>query len=484
MGGAYRVSARTWAARSLPITVLAGLLILLFYAAMPLIFAQRSADIPTFLVLYLLAGGAFLLVVFRLERDNPSPRTVWGFAAAFRLVVLAGAALSGPFLSTDVYRYVWDGHLMNQGVSPYLARVDSPLLDELTIPARALVEHAWMASPYLPVAQFYFGLVTRLAGGATLVGQVWAFQAAAAGLDLLTGWLVMLGLSQAGIPRRAGLIYLWNPLVVVEFATGGHVDALMVCLTTAALALALHRNRAARLSGAVLLALATLVKGLPGLLVPLLARRWGWRGLLLYSGLVALVCAAFAAPAGWGLFGPLDGTGLFGALRIYLSQWNFNFGLPGALEWLAERSPGGEPWAAGLRLLSAGLFLAAWGLGARAAWQAGWIAGEDWRLSNRWLVRAALLPVGAYLLLTPTVHPWYITLALPLLPFFWPGAGEEPVSRRLIWPWAVFSVTVGLSYLYYLNQTWIWVAFVEYLPVYALLVWAGRAAIKRAEIVD
>ena len=95
---------------------------------------------------------------------------------------------------------------------------------------------------------------------------------------------------------------------------------------------------------------------------------------------------------------------------------------------------------------------------------------------NRALLRLSLLPAGAYLLLSPTVHPWYVTFVLPLLPFFIPGADDPPHLWRWMVPWVYFSLAAVLSYLAYPpwgdGQVPGWVLWVEYLPLYAGLAWA------------
>ena len=83
-----------------------------------------------------------------------------------------------------------------------------------------------MASPYLPVAQLYFALVTRIAP----VSEI-AFQLGAVILDLAVGFLLQKMLRKLNISAQAVLIYLWNPLVLVEFAHGAHVDVLMLFFT-------------------------------------------------------------------------------------------------------------------------------------------------------------------------------------------------------------------------------------------------------------
>lgn len=76
-------------------------------------------------------------------------------------------------------------------------------------------------------------------------------------------------------------VYLWNPLVIVEFAHGAHVDSWMIfSLVAAVWALLVRRSR---WLSVVALVIGTLVKPVPALLLPLFVRRWGW-------GSVACTC--------------------------------------------------------------------------------------------------------------------------------------------------------------------------------------------------
>ncbi len=93
------------------------------------------------------------------------------------------------------------------------------------------------------------------------------------------------------------------------------------------------------------------------------------------------------------------------------------------------------------------------------------------------MLRLATVPLGAYLLLTTTVHPWYVAIIIPLLPFLMPGTGEATRSGRFIWPWIYLSAAVSLSYFTYLDpanlREYDWVRIVEYGPTLLLLVWAA-----------
>jgi hypothetical protein len=441
-----------------------------FAAIVPLP-ALRGPPLARFLPYFLLAAVAYAAAVTQLNPAPPSPRAIWTFAILFRLTLLL---TTPPTLSDDVYRYIWDGRLANAGVSPYAHPVESPLLDRFDSPQRALVNNAWMASPYLPAAQALFATVYRLAPG-----NPFAFQIAAVLFDLLTGWLVSDLLRRLGLPRERALIYLWNPLVVIEFAHGAHVDALMLFLIMLALRGLVDDRRlktASRLSP-LALAAATLIKGIPALLLPIVVWRWGWRRTLVYGGLVVAVLIPFALGAGWGLTGPRDGEGLFGALRIYTARWNYNGGLYHWLEVTLSgyRTPGAvPPEIVGEAPIRAAKLVIAAILGlvlATVAWKA------RRQQDNLVLLRLAMVPLGAYLLLTTTVHPWYVTLVVPLLPFLRSRRKGNP------WPWLYFSAAVALSYLIYLGpanlREYDWVRLVEYVPLYLLLTWFAWADSQR-----
>jgi hypothetical protein len=457
-----------------------GLVMELCFVGMAYLGDLRQQTLP-FLGLYAATFVCYGLAVLGSLRQPERRRAlfwIWGLALAFRVTLL----FTTPALSDDVWRYVWDGRLANAGVSPYGLPVDSPLLDAYDSPQRTLVNNNWMASPYLPVAQVLFAAVYRLAPDNAL-----AFQLVAVLFELLTGVLVMDLLRRLEMPRTRVLIYLWNPLVVVEFAHGAHVvDALMIFLMMAALwaLIALSSATAytrSRLLSAVTLAGATLTKALPALLLPVVGPRWGWRYLLLYVGLVLAVATAFAMGPGWGLMGPLDGTGLFGAIRIYAAYWNYNGGLYHWLEVLLSGYP--TPGAVPVEVVGPGPIRAAkltslgvLGLVLVAVWHRSRRCEDDLAF-----LRLAAAPLTAYLLLATTVHPWYLSLIVPFFPFLTPRHLEERKISRYLLPGIYATAVVALSYLTYLDpafpREYDAVRLVEYVPLYLMLIWAAWPAI-------
>ena len=425
-------------------------------------------QVPRTIGLLLAAFAVYGLTLWWVEsRRVDTLALLWIGAVALRAVLL----FTEPSLSADVFRYLWDGHVANHGVSPYALPIESPALDFLDVPIRSQADHAWMASPYMPAAQGLFVAVTRL-----LPLRPLSMQLAMVVVDLGNGLLLLALLSLAGLPRMRALIYLWNPLVVVEVAQGAHVDAWMILLSLAAVLLALQHgihHRFSRWLSPLLLALATLTKFLPALLLPVLYWRWHWPQRLLYAAAVMGLLIPAGLRAGWGLTGPLDGTGLFGAVRIYGDRWNYNSGL---FHWLeASLFPvvgvaDAETWAR--RAVALGMLtvvIVVW-------WQAKRAPGA--RAALRWMA----VPLAAYVLLSPTMHPWYLLLLLAFVPFLPPAAGES--GRRWLWaaPWLHLSGALALSYYTYVDpgnlREYEWVRRMEWIPTLALLLLAAGVWLK------
>jgi len=297
---------------------LAGVFIAVNFLALTTLPDLRGANTPAFLTFFFLASGGYILAILRLNRDPIPTKLIFGFAIAFRIILIC----TTPSLSDDVYRYIWDGHLLNQAINPYSFPVNSPALDAVAIPFRDLVNHNWMASPYLPASQAVFFIVTFLAPQ-----RILPFQVTAVLFDLLAGWLVFDILRRLGYSGRSVLVYLWNPLIIIEFAHGAHVDAVMISSMMMAIWFMVKGSQLdkGRSIGSVLaLATATLTKFVPILLAPIFWWRWTWTQRVIFGSFLVTALASFIPGAGLGFSGPLDGTGVFGALRIYLQSWNYN----------------------------------------------------------------------------------------------------------------------------------------------------------------
>ena len=91
-------------------------------------------------------------------------------------------------------------------------------------------------------------------------------------------------------------------------------------------------------------------------------------------------------------------------------------------------------------------------------------------------LRAMAVLMMAYVVLTPTLHPWYLITLMALLPFVTPGPHESRQRWWLLAPWTYLAAAVVFSYLTYLDPLAhgerTWVRQLEWYPTLLLLAWA------------
>jgi alpha-1,6-mannosyltransferase len=245
-----------------PFLLLAGIAVIIIALTLvtPLIFEALGDN--AFMALTIPAGLLTIAATGLAERAQ-TQRTLWlifGVAILLRAYVLAFE----PLLSSDIYRYVWDGRVQAAGINPYrYVPADQALAflrDGAIFPHINRAQTA--VTIYPPVAQFFFLIVTRLGDGVTVM------RLALLGCEAVTVTTIMLMLWRINRPITRVIAYLWHPLPLWEIANSGHVDALMVALMLVGLWIALTGHA---LRGAVLVAFSMLVKPY---VAPVLAGIW------------------------------------------------------------------------------------------------------------------------------------------------------------------------------------------------------------------
>jgi hypothetical protein len=247
--------------------------------------------------------GILAIIAMRVaERTstNQALILIFGVAIVLRIVLL----FIEPLLSTDIYRYVWDGRVQAAGINPYrFVPADaalSALRDEAIYPRIYRADYA--VTIYPPVAQFFFFLVTRVSESITMM------KLALLGCEAVTVFVIWALLEKLGKPVTCIVAYLWHPLPMWEIANSGHIDALMVALMMLGVCLAL---RAQPLRGAAVVALAALAKPFALMALPPLWRAWDWKMPLLVVAVLALCYAPYLSV----------GTGVLGFLTTgYLQE--------------------------------------------------------------------------------------------------------------------------------------------------------------------
>lgn len=248
-------------------------------------------------------AAVLTLIATRVAERTSAARALWlivGLAAVLRL----GLLLIDPLLSTDIYRYVWDGKVQASGVNPYRYVPADPALallrDQAIYPNINRADYA--TTIYPPVAQFFFFAITRLGESVTVmrIGLV--------ACEIATACMIVLLLGRIGRPATRVVAYLWHPLPMWEIANSGHVDALMMALLMAGLWLAVSGRP---IRGAVVITLSALVKPFAILGLAAIWRLWDWRVPLLAAAVVAVCYLPYLAV----------GAGVFGFLTTgYLSE--------------------------------------------------------------------------------------------------------------------------------------------------------------------
>jgi len=265
--------------------------------------AEGTAKLVPPLVAVLAVTVLVYLAAVRLVlRRTLPPRAIWivlVVAMAIRLPVL----FTPPILSSDIYRYIWDGRVQLAGINPYLYVPTDPALAKLR--DGAIYPHINRANYahtiYPPAAQLVFAATARASQ------SVFAEKAFMLGFEAVAIFCALQLLRLARLPSERVLIYAWNPVTVWAFACDGHVDAIGIALLAGALLLrCLKRDGIA----GVLFGAAVLVKFLPVVVAPALWRRGaGWR-LATAATVTILALYAYYADAGWRVLGFLTGYGV------------------------------------------------------------------------------------------------------------------------------------------------------------------------------
>ena len=343
-------------------------------AVVAIVITKTPLGSPVFLACFAVMAGAYGLILARVWREERAPRGL--LAAAFALAVAFRVPLALPQAGpdSDMVRYVWDGRVQTLGYNPYLVVPSDPAMSATHTPETRQMPSLRARTPYPPGAQLFFRFVVGLHDSSR------AMKLALVACDLLTiavlwRWLVVTQRSE-----WLALAYAWNPLVVLEIAHSGHIDAL-VALWIAASAYWLTRHCTALASIAFVLAVTT--KILPIVLLPLFWGRIRPRDALAGAVLFLLLYLPFIS-------GP---TLPFGAVPNVVAYIRFNGPLFKLIAALAT------PQFAAVVAVGVGLAIAAW-----CRWRLPVSAPEAWA----W-------PMAAALVCAPVIYPWYLLNFTPFL---------------------------------------------------------------------
>lgn len=470
------------------------------------------------LALFLAAGIGWALALVLLPRLVRRPgdlRVIWVLALAVRIPAWFGT----PAHSDDVYRYAWDGRVTRAGINPYRYAPAAPELDGLREGVRYEDRGAERAPPrpstrepegplwgrinnpdlptiYPPAAQFAFALAAMLP-----LGPLGGLKCVLGACDLGVLAVLMGLLRRRGEDPRWALAWGWSPLVAVELGQNVHLDALpLLALVGGLWAWEVGRKGLA----GVLLGVATAAKLITAPLIVAFRSGRVWGAMV---GVTVLLALPFVGAR----------LAIAGSTGEFARRWRTNDGVFALVQAGAERVVCPLQLAIGRRIAeeppsspeaplspeavqakcSEPLDLKKYPAVAHAitgrshrvtvfpdelaAFASRAVAGAaiglvvlvvlGWRLAplagTEWIL-------GALLLLTPALHPWYVVWLVPL------------VALRRRAAWVALAMLVPLGYVPL--ATWLaggpwrdpwWTRGIEHGVCWALLVWDGLRAWRR-----
>jgi hypothetical protein len=305
-------------------------------------------------------------------------------------VLLRGIALFAPQgLSTDVYRYVWDGRVQAAAINPYrFIPIDpalAPLRDDSIYPN---INHEYAHTIYPPAAQLLFLAVERIND------SVLAMKLAMLAFDGISIACLIALLRRYALPTTRVLLYAWHPLPIWEFGGAGHVDAIAIALLLVSF---LGASRRAPVWTGIALAAASLIKYYPVVVAPALFRRWDWHMPLAFALSVVVLYLPYLSV----------GSGVSGFMSGYVNEEGLNSGsgfwLVSLLQNAAHLSPVAARWFVPL---SAAIMIMA------SAWIQ--LRGTD---GPRDPIAASFLLASLFMLLFSPHYPWYFAWLVPFLCF-------------------------------------------------------------------
>lgn len=366
-----------------------------------------------FVIAYVVAAAAWVVA----RRAALPFSTIIAITIVFRALVL----FAEPGLSNDVDRYMWDGRVLSSGANPYLrAPADSP--------GHERINHPEIRTIYPPHAQLLFAAVHEL----------WLWKLLILGCDVAI--VALLRSSPA-----AALAYATFPPAIFEGVWNGHIEIVAALL----LVIAVKRRSAIATAVSVGLKISP-IAALPALVLHSPHR-------LRFMAVFALVLIVPAIP--FMLTGPL-----MPGFRDFAYRWVFNSPAYDVALAMADASALKSLWTAvkdplRLEAISPFVYRHLYDDFVARALLAACAAAAIWKFR-----RNAPASIGALLLSSPVIHPWYWLVAAPIA--LLEGSG-------VIW----FALFAPFSYLLYDGAPSLTVYLLCYAAPAALIAWPRLSAI-------
>ncbi len=369
-----------------------------------------------------------------------------------RLIILAIIARiiiipAFPNLSDDIYRFIWDGRLWHDGIHPFL-HLPTDIVghgEALNNELFSNLNSKEYYSIYPPIPQLLFWLSTVFMSN-DLMSEVFIIKTIHVLFDVGSIYFLYRLLSILKMDHSKTLWYAMNPLIVIELINNLHHEGLVIFFILVFLFFIQKKNLSI---AAISFAGAIASKILPGLFLPAtffyLDNKERWK----FLGITVLASCLIFIPF---LSSPGVFQNLMNSADLYFRKFEFNASIYYFFRWLGYliyeyniiHSLGPVLSGISMILIIGSAFLC-----------------KGKMDSTRSLIHLLLFSFTAYLVFATTIHPWYVTILIPLSLF-------TNFKFPIIWSFLIMLTYINYSYEPYRENFWI--VGLEYLIVGGILI--------------
>ena len=384
------------------------------------------------LVLLIAFGSTFMTYFFLIKESN-SFRLLIGLGIFCRLMLF----FSLPSLSDDIYRFIWDGTLLKNGIHPFdnlpvfyldyhIPGITQELFDKLNSPEYFTI--------YPPINQFIFWLSATIGNGNWLVSAN-VIRSIHLVADIGSLWFLIQLIEKYNTSSTLAFWFFLNPLVILEFTGNLHFEGLVLFFLLAGI---YWMEKSRIIWSGLGFGLAIGTKLLPFIFLPFLflhglkSKKWS---IAIIGGLVAILTLI-------PMFSDSFIAGMKSSLNLYFQKFEFNASL-----YFIAREIGFSMYGFN-RIVQIGPILSMLSLLSILGIS---VVG----VIKKWSIpKAFLFILLVYLLFATTVHPWYV---VPLIAFGILSGYYFPI----IWSFIIFITYLGYTKNgFELPMTWIVIEYV------------------------
>ena len=408
---------------------------LIFISTISFLFLAIFIEREQFEILFFCISVSFVSY-YLLSKQKLSINHILYLGLGFRLIFL----FTTPILSDDYFRFIWDGKMMLEGLSPF-QYLPSDFIKTTTDSYYHFLFEGMNSkgyfSVYPPISQLVY-TVSALWDN-TLYSFI-VIRLFLIGGDILAFIYLHKLLKYFKKDESLSLLYFLNPLIILEFAGNLHFEGLMIGFLLASIYFFLNFKY---WQSALLFSLSVGVKLLPLMFIPLMFFKIKGKEKWLFAILVGLFTILQFIP----FLNVELLQKMMTSVNLYFQSFEFNASVYYLLRWIGYQFYGYN------LIQTLGIVL---GLVSLIS-----ILLLSFFQKNKPVFTVLLLINTLYLLLSTTIHPWY--LAMPLVFSLFTN-----YKYMVVWSFVVF-----LSYSAYQSEAYqenLYLVTFEYLIVFGTII--------------